>query len=483
MNILDIDSGQILHALRGHTKAIKCLQVTSLESYSIPLAISGSLDKTLKIWDVKCGSCIQTLNGHSDGVWCMAVLGKRHIVSGSKDDYLKVWDLNTGNCLHTLEGHSSWVSCVTTFGEDVVVSGSNDKNLKVWQLKEAKFPHLDRHFAQPECIASTNHTHFAVSGAPDAIKVWNALDGTCLHTWSAPASVLTTDNANLLVSGDKSSNITTWDLATYNQLQSLKGHNGSVTCLQLVTNDVLISGSSDRTLKIWNLKTGTCVQTLLGHTEGIKCLSISKDNSLVVSGSHDADVRVWHISTGKCTHTLTGHSKVVWCIAISNSNELLVSGSDDCTMRVWSLKHSSCLHTIHYTDSVKCLAISSDNSTILAGAHCSQNQLKSWSTETGECLSTYQGHTHAVMCLLLTPDNKYLITGSRDGTIKLWHAFSAVLLASFDLQSQVKYLSLMTNTSKHSATLAATTKSGPVAILELRLPHQPHIVQCLSTQH
>jgi len=49
MNILDIDSGQILHALRGHTKAIKCLQVTSLESYSIPLAISGSLDKTLKI--------------------------------------------------------------------------------------------------------------------------------------------------------------------------------------------------------------------------------------------------------------------------------------------------------------------------------------------------------------------------------------------------------------------------------------------------
>ena len=483
VHALDIGSGQILHTLRGHTKAIKCLQVTSLESFSVPLAISGSLDKTLKLWDVKCGSCIRTLNGHSDGVWCMAVLGKGQIVTGSKDDYLMVWDLNTGNCLHTLEGHSSWVSCVTTLGEDVVVSGSNDKNLKVWQLKEAKFPHLHRHFAQPECITSTSHTRFIVSGAPDAIKVWNALDGTCLHTWSAAASVVCTDDANLLVSGDKRSNITTWDLTTHKQLQLFEGHSGPVTCLQLVNRELLMSGSSDRTLKIWDLKTGTCVRTLLGHTEGIKCMSISKDNSLVVSGSHDSNVRVWHIHTGKCTHTLTGHGKVVWCIAISSNNELLASGSDDYTIRVWNLQHSSHLHTIHYTDSVKCLAISSDNSTILAGAHCGQNQLRSWSTETGECLSTYQGHTHAVMCLLLTHDDKYLITGSRDGTVKLWQVSSAALLASYDLQSQVKYLSLVTSTSESGATLAATTKSGPVAILELRLPDQPHIMECSSTPH
>ena len=475
VNVLDIGSGRQLHVLSGHKKPIKCLQVTRLENYSNPLAISGSLDKTLKVWDIKSGSCLQTLDGHADGVWCMAVLGKDLIVSGSKDDYLKVWDLNTGNCLYTLEGHSSWISCVGTFGEDIVVSGSNDKHLKLWQLNEAKFPHHDRHITQPECITATNHTSHIVSGAPDSIKVWSAIDGTCLHTWSTSASVLATNNTNLLVSGDKNSIITTWDLNTFNKLQALQGHTGTVTCLHVVNSYQLISGSADSTLKIWNLKNGTCVQTLSGHKDGIKCLSVSKDGCFAASGSYDFSVRVWHIPTAKCTCTLIGHNKVVWCIAISDKNNLLVSGSDDCTMCVWNLQDLSLIHTIRYTDSVKCLAITSDNSLIVAGAHCGQYQLRSWSTQTGKCLSTYQGHTHAVMCLLLFHNDEYLITGSRDGTVKLWKVFSATLLASFDLQSQVKYLALISSTHENSATLAATTKSGPIAIFELRFPNHPPI--------
>ena len=471
VNVLDIGSGQHLHVLSGHKKAIKCLQVTRLENYSNPLAISGSLDKTLKVWDIKSGSCLQTLDGHADGVWCMAVLGKDLIVSGSKDDYLKVWDLNTGNCRCTLEGHSSWISCVGTLGEDIVVSGSNDKHLKLWQLNEAKFPHHERHITQPECITAPNHTGHIVSGAPDSIKVWSAKDGTCLHTWSTSPSVLATNNTNLLVSGDKNSTITTWDLNTFNKVQTLQGHTGAVTCLHVVNSSQLISGSADSTLKIWNLKIGTCVQTLSGHKDGIKCLSVSKDGCFAASGSYDFSIRVWHIPTAKCKCTLTGHNKVVWCIAISEKNNLLVSGSDDCTMCVWNLQDLSLIHTIQYTDSVKCLAITSDNSIIVAGAHCGQYQLRSWSTQTGKCLSTYQGHTHAVMCLLLFHNDEYLITGSRDGTVKLWKVISATLLASFDLQSQVKYLALISSTHENSATLAATTKSGPIAIFELRFPN------------
>ena len=471
VNVLEICSGRYLHALSGHKKAVKCLQVTSLENYSNPLAISGSLDKTLKVWDIKSGSCLQTLNGHADGVWCMAVLGNDLIVSGSKDDYLKVWDLNSGNCLYTLEGHSSWISCVGTLGEDIVVSGSNDKHLKIWQLKEATFSQHDRHITQPECIAATNHTSHIVSGAPDGIKVWSAIDGTCLHTWSTSASVLATNSTNLLVSGDKNSIITTWDLTTFNKLQTLEGHTGAVSCLHVVNSYQLISGSADSTLKIWNLKIGTCVQTLSGHKYGIKCLSVSKDGCFAASGSHDFSIRVWHIPTAKCTCTLTGHNKVVWCIAISDNNNLLISGSDDCTMCVWNLQNMSLIHTIRYTDSIKCLAITSDNSLVVAGAHCGQYQLRSWSTQTGKCLSTYQGHTHAVMCLLLFHNDEYLITGSRDGTVKLWNLFSATLLASFDLQSQVKYLALISSTHENSATLAATTKSGLIAIFELQFPN------------
>ncbi|MHC1590710.1 MAG: WD40 repeat domain-containing protein, partial [Candidatus Helarchaeales archaeon] len=75
--------------------------------------ISGSADRTIKIWDVETGSCLRTLFGHSDAIISVAVTrdGKR-IVSGSADKTIKVWDLISGNLLMTLEGHSDNVTGV-----------------------------------------------------------------------------------------------------------------------------------------------------------------------------------------------------------------------------------------------------------------------------------------------------------------------------------------------------------------------------------
>ena len=59
-------------------------------------------------------------------------------------------------------------------------------------------------------------------------------------------------------------------------------------------------------------------------------------------------------------------------------------------------------HDDLYTDSVKCVAFTNDNLRVLAGAHCAKDQLKAWNTGTGTCLNSYIGHTHAIMCMLLT---------------------------------------------------------------------------------
>ena len=75
--------------------------------------ISGSVDRTIKIWDANTGICLQTLKGHSDGVTSVAFSpdGTR-IISGSYDKTIKIWDANTGQCLETLMGHSRGVFSV-----------------------------------------------------------------------------------------------------------------------------------------------------------------------------------------------------------------------------------------------------------------------------------------------------------------------------------------------------------------------------------
>ena len=70
-------------------------------------AVSGSDDKTLKVWDLTTGGLLRTLEGHAGSVTAVAMSGDgTRAVSGSDDETLKVWDLTTGRLLRTLEGHA-----------------------------------------------------------------------------------------------------------------------------------------------------------------------------------------------------------------------------------------------------------------------------------------------------------------------------------------------------------------------------------------
>ena len=99
--------------------------------------MSGSNDKTLRLWDAVSGAHLNTLNGHSDAVISVAFSpdGTR-IVSGSYDKTLRLWDAVSGAHLNTLNGHSSESSSVLSvaFSPDgtQIMSGSNDKILQLW---------------------------------------------------------------------------------------------------------------------------------------------------------------------------------------------------------------------------------------------------------------------------------------------------------------------------------------------------------------
>ncbi len=69
--------------------------------------LSGSDDKTLKLWDAATGALLRTFEGHTDVVTSVAFSpdGTR-VLSGSGDKTLKLWDAATGALLRTFEGHA-----------------------------------------------------------------------------------------------------------------------------------------------------------------------------------------------------------------------------------------------------------------------------------------------------------------------------------------------------------------------------------------
>ncbi|MEE0882640.1 MAG: PEGA domain-containing protein, partial [Bacteroidales bacterium] len=150
-------------------KLLKTLNGHSDDVYSVSYSpdgtkiVSGSLDKTVKIWDVNTGQCLKTLEGHSNVVTSVAYSPDgRKIVSVSGDKTIKIWDANTGQCLKTLEGHSYWIKSVAYSPDGTkIISGSADKTIKIWDANTGK------------CLKTLEgHTNsvFSVAYSPDGTK-------------------------------------------------------------------------------------------------------------------------------------------------------------------------------------------------------------------------------------------------------------------------------------------------------------------------
>ena len=74
-----------IYVLHGHTSTIRSLRVL----HNRPIAVSGSRDSTLRVWDVQHGKCLRILAGHLESVRCLDVCGNR-VVSGSYDSTCRV---------------------------------------------------------------------------------------------------------------------------------------------------------------------------------------------------------------------------------------------------------------------------------------------------------------------------------------------------------------------------------------------------------
>jgi WD40 repeat protein len=295
--------------------------------------------------------CVRTLTGHSRWVRSVAISPDgRVLVSGSGDRTVKIWDLTAGQLLQTLLGHEHWVRSVAISPDgQLVASGSNDKTIKIWQLRTGKLlKTLSGHSDWVRAVTFSPDSQYLASGSQDkSIKLWRVETGQLLQTLSGhdhwvlaialtPQTVSSSTTQPLLVSGSRDTTIKIWQLKSGTALHALKGHTEPINCLGLsLDGQVLASGSQDKTVKIWQLETGTLLRTLTGHGDAVNAVAISSDEQLLVSGSQDKTVKIWQLDTGTLLETLVGHVGWIWSVALSADGQTIASAGDDGTIKIW----------------------------------------------------------------------------------------------------------------------------------------------------
>ncbi|KAJ2880221.1 ubiquitin-binding SDF ubiquitin ligase complex subunit met30 [Coemansia asiatica] len=156
----DLEQRRCVHTYSGHTHHVQSLHLSSrapplprpsLSSSSAtkgkgrsandedeqrPFMITGSLDSTMRVWNIETGECLNTIFGHVEGIWSMTFDSLR-IVSGANDGSVKIWDTSSNACLHTFHTSSAAVNCVALSDTRVVV-GDNDGNVRIYDFRDMR---------------------------------------------------------------------------------------------------------------------------------------------------------------------------------------------------------------------------------------------------------------------------------------------------------------------------------------------------------
>ncbi|KAF5838041.1 WD40-repeat-containing domain protein [Dunaliella salina] len=326
VRVWDLDSGFCKDTLSGHAKAVTSVAVSSDARICVP----GSGDKTLRVWDLDSGFCKNSLSGHTKKVTSVAVcMDARICVSGSSEKTLRVWDLENGACTAILRGHTEEVASVAVCSDArICLSGSGDGTLRVWDLESGTCKAtLAGHDDIVTSVAVSSNARTCVSGSWDkTLRVWDKESGTCKATLAGHShwvtSVAVTPDARTCVSGSSDDTLS-------HMVTSVAVSSDARTC---------VSGSCDETLRVWDLVSGFCKDTSLGHTDHVTCVAVSLDAGICVSGSSDKTLRVWDLQSGACKATLSGHTKAVTSVSMSPDARICVSSSlEERSHRKWDV--------------------------------------------------------------------------------------------------------------------------------------------------
>jgi WD40 repeat protein/transcriptional regulator with XRE-family HTH domain len=235
-------------------------------------------------------------------------------------------------------------------------------------------------------------------------------------------------NGKLLALGDTNGEIHLWQVSTFSQILSLKGHESWVWSVSFSPDgQTLASCSQDRTIKLWDTRTGQCLRTLQGGDHVIRSIEFSSDGQTLASGHGDATVRLWNFHTGVCLKTLQGHAHGVWSVSFSPDGHTLASGSLDHTARLWDVHSGQCLQTLSgHTSWVWSVRFSVDGKTLASGSN--DRTVRLWNIHNGQCLKTLQGHHHSVRSVEFSSDGRTLASGSDDRTVRLWNTHTGQCL-------------------------------------------------------
>ena len=267
----------------------------------------------------------------------------------------------------------------------------------------------------------------------DTIHMLEIFDSLALPE-SVRGLAFTSDGSVLAGAGGDTEDfaIHVWDVASGQEISTLRGHSGIVWSLAFSPDDqMLVSVSSEGTARIWDWRSGDLLKTL-DFPDQVGSVSFSPDgHTLAVGGLDDLQslhAAIWIFSTGSWKPLLKIPEYVnITAMSYSPSGRLLVGGGASRNVQVWRTSDGTSMFTLNHANPVLDVAISPDNSIAAAATcgvtlddQCTEGSVWLWDLSTGKLVNRLAKFPDVVENVAFSVDGSALIAASRDGTLRVY---------------------------------------------------------------
>jgi WD40 repeat protein len=296
--------------ISAHSDWVRCMSFTP-DSLKL---VSGSFDKTIKLWQLETGTELYTLGERLKGVFALAVSpdGKL-LASGSWDETIELWNLETGTLLRNLSQHKASVRALAIAPDSkTLISGSFDQTIVLWSLPDGN---VGKTILDREPIAaialSTDGSFLASTGDDGIVKIWSLASGLKIAESSGNkhciGSLTISPDAQTIAAGTVDGDLILWQIERIEGLpqqlslaQTIKAHAGQINaCVFSPDSQYAITGSVDGKAKVWykgaDLQFRDRARSILKGDPGrsVMSVAIAPCGKLVAIGGADGSIQLW----------------------------------------------------------------------------------------------------------------------------------------------------------------------------------------------
>jgi WD40 repeat protein len=432
----------------------------------------------IEVRDAATGNLRKMIDAHSRRILSLTVLPDgRRAISGSMDGTVRLWDLESGSLVRTLEGHDGTVldTAIDSRGR-YASSCAMDYTVILWDLEALPPARSPQHLGEVVTAMLEPGGKGAVTASPFDLKAWIVSNASERHSYRLTWELLVHRGLGLSPDGLRAgfalkeqvlgiSSAFSWNLedgTVSRYVGEMEREDHILAGLLLPNRRHAVLAYAITPLAIWDLESGEKFRDLEGHDGSVNDVTAYPDGRRILSASADGTVRIWDAAQGTSLKVLSTGGTGVLRVAISDDSSHVVAASSGKTLICWNATSGEIRYERLVNDAPVALAILRNEYVALA---CRDQKIRIFELLTGRRAATL-GHGGEINCLRAVGRSPMLLSSSNDRTLRLWNAISGSLLSTFTIESEATQFAV----DDESGSICLGDRLGNVHFLRIEEP-------------